>query len=89
MTSFRANVLVCALGLAFVVISPADAAQSGKNRKGAEARNAPAVHPRERGTNLFPPGPVMYGREYLGDDPDPFIRSQILRDAGVRFGSGD
>ena len=50
---------------------------------------AAPVRPRERGTNLFPPGPVMYGSEYLGDDPDPFIRSQILRDAGVRFGSGD
>ena len=24
--------------------------------------------------------------DYLGDDPDPFIRSQILRDLGAHYG---
>jgi hypothetical protein len=36
---------------------------------------------------LFPAGPLYYNDgTYLGDDPDPFIRSQIWRDVGSRFG---
>jgi len=43
-----------------------------------------------RGVNLFRPGPIIYGNnEYLGDDPDPFIRSQIQRDLGAHFGGHD
>ena len=41
---------------------------------------------RYRGTNLFPAGPIYNGTDYLGDDPDPFIRSQILRDLGAHYG---
>jgi hypothetical protein len=44
------------------------------------------VHPLYRGANLFPPGPIYYANEYLGDDPDPFIRLQIWRDLGAHFG---
>ena len=83
------KLLVSAAGLAMLLAAPVDAAQSGKNRKGVEARPAAAVPPRERGTNLFPPGPVMYGHVYLGNDPDPFIRSQILRDLEARFGGNE
>ena len=39
-----------------------------------------------RGANLFPVGPIYHGQDYLGDDPDPFIRSQIYRDLGARYG---
>ncbi len=39
------------------------------------------------GTDRFPAGPLYFnGGMYLGDDPDPFIRSQIWRDIGSRFG---
>jgi hypothetical protein len=31
-------------------------------------------------------GPLYNGQDYLGDDPDPNIRSYILRDLGMRYG---
>ncbi|MGC1971430.1 MAG: hypothetical protein WA712_08925 [Pseudolabrys sp.] len=36
--------------------------------------------------NLVPPGPLYFSGVYLGDDPDPNIRFQILRDITGRFG---
>jgi hypothetical protein len=49
-------------------------------------QTAPAYH----GTDKFPAGPLYYnGGTYLGDDPDPFIRSQIWRDIGATFGGPD
>ncbi len=42
--------------------------------------------PRYRGTNLFPAGPVYNANDYLGDDPDPFIRLQLQRDLGAHYG---
>jgi len=86
MISFPVKMLVAAIGLAFLVTTPADA-QSRKQRKpAAAAATGITVNPHYRGAHLFPPGPVMYGSDYLGDDPDPFIRQQILRDLGAHFG---
>jgi hypothetical protein len=31
-------------------------------------------------------GPLYFGGVYLGDDPDPNIRFQIMRDISGRFG---
>lgn len=36
--------------------------------------------------NLVRPGPLYFSGVYLGDDPDPNIRFQILRDINGRFG---
>ena len=36
-----------------------------------------------------PVGPLYNGQDYLGNDPDPNIRSQILRDMGGRYGGND
>lgn len=36
--------------------------------------------------NLVRPGPLYFSGVYLGDDPDPNIRFQILRDISGRFG---
>jgi hypothetical protein len=88
MTMFP-KMLVSACALAFIMSVPADAAQSRKHRKHVAARTTVSAAPAYRGTHLFPPGPVMYGSEYLGDDPDPFIRSQIQRDLGAHFGDND
>lgn len=41
------------------------------------------------GTDKFPAGPVYDGRTYLGDDPDPFIRSQLARDVNAIYGGND
>ena len=69
---------------------PAEAAREGKARKPAAAhsvkhRSAAVAAPR-RDPVRRPGGPLYNGQDYLGDDPDPNIRSQILRDHG-RYGS--
>jgi hypothetical protein len=87
MAPFPVTIIASAIGLGVLVVSPADAAQPRKERKHAAAAARVTVNPHYRGTNLFPAGPVVYGHgEYLGDDPDPFIRSQLLRDLGAHFG---
>ena len=66
---------------------PADAAKARKHKKHVTARAATVtVNSRYRGTNLFPAGPIYNGTDYLGDDPDPIIRFQILRDLGAHYG---
>jgi hypothetical protein len=84
--STSAKFLLIAVGLAFALASPAEAA---KKRRGHVKVAPPPVSAQayaRQGQNLFPPGPVYFGRDYLGDDPDPFIRSQILRDLGLHYG---
>jgi hypothetical protein len=39
-----------------------------------------------RGANLFHCGPIYNGKDYLGDDPDPFTRLMIQRDLGAKYG---
>jgi hypothetical protein len=83
--------MVCLIGLAFVVASaPAEAAKARKHKKVAGVHTTARVQSGHRGTNLFPVGPLYYnGNEYLGDDPDPFIRLQLWRDLGAHFGDSD
>jgi hypothetical protein len=71
------------LASAFVFASPADAAKSRKHKKTNAAETASVQY---RGTNLVPGGPIYFGPMYLGDDPDPNIRFQIMRDISGRFG---
>ncbi len=67
----------------------------GSNAEAAKAtrkRAAPAGTPHLescRGGNLFACGPVHNGNDYLGTDPDPFIRLQIQRDLGAKYSSAD
>jgi hypothetical protein len=91
MTSLPGKILVSAAGLAVILVlaSPAGAAESRKKRKHVAARTTDTMKTLYRDQSLFPRGPVMYGNEYLGDDPDPFIRSQLLRDLGLHFGGSD
>jgi hypothetical protein len=84
MTPIAIRIFVPALALAFMLAPPADA-KSRKARPRVAAPTAVTVYPHYRGANLFPPGPIWYGNEYLGDDPDPFIRLQIWRDLGAHF----
>ena len=72
--------------VAFILAASAEAAQPRKHKKRVAQPIVVAASPAYRGANLFPPGPVMYGNQYLGTDPDPFIRSQLLRDLGAHFG---
>jgi hypothetical protein len=47
------------------------------------------VQPAFRYQGGVPAGPLYNGQDYLGNDPDPNIRSQILRDLGGRYGGND
>jgi len=49
---------------------------------GAQARS-------QRGNSVYWNGCCQQGSIKMGTDPDPFIRSQILRDASGFFGGGD
>ncbi|HEX5212358.1 MAG TPA: hypothetical protein VFW22_11575 [Pseudolabrys sp.] len=88
MASLARKLMVSCLGLAFVLAAaPADADQARKHKKPRPAHTA-AVEAKNgyRGANLFPAGPVYHGNDYLGDDPDPFIRLQLQRDIGAHYG---
>ena len=84
--------------LALCLAAPAEAATKGKHKKpvaGATAHPAKTRHTAAAAQPGFqyqggvPKGPLYFGQDYLGDDPDPNIRSQILRDLGGRYGGND
>jgi hypothetical protein len=78
--------LICALSFAVLAASSAQAAQ--KVRKPAAPQVTAGNTVPCRGANLFRCGPVYNGNDYLGSDPDPFIRLMIQRDLGARYGGG-
>lgn len=83
--SMSLKVVLIAAGFAVAFGPQAEAAKKRKQVVVAPPPAGVAVAPRQ-GAGLFPPGPVYFGRDYFGYDPDPFIRSQILRDTGVHYG---
>jgi len=82
MSSLPLKLFGLALILAFALASPADA----KSRKHKKAVVTATAGYQDWGTNLVRPGPLYFGGVYLGDDPDPNIRFQIMRDISGRFG---
>ena len=52
-------------------------------------RHAAAAAPGFRFQGGVPAGPLYNGQDYLGDDPDPNIRSYLIRDMGGRYGGDD
>lgn len=85
-TSLSVGLVAFAAGLGMLFSSPADARQANKQQRSYVAPGMP------RNT---PPGNVVCwtpcgqpGSIVMGADPDPFIRSQILRDASGFFGGG-
>ena len=88
MTSIPVKLILSAVGLAFVLAaaSPAEAAKARKHKSHAARAAKVTVNSHYRGTHLFPAGPIYNGPDYLGDDPDPNIRFQILRDLGAHYG---
>ncbi len=84
------KLLACALGLAVVVGSSADAAtKKTKHPMHPAPRHAAGATTACRGASQVPCGPVHFEGYYLGDDPDPFIRAMIQRDLGAKFGDPD
>jgi hypothetical protein len=91
-------ILLATITLALCLATPADAANTGKHKKpvaGATAhamkhrRTTAVMQPAFRYQGGVPAGPLYNGQDYLGNDPDPNIRSQILRDLGGRYGGND
>jgi hypothetical protein len=83
------KISVSVIGLAFIIatVAPAEAAHLRKHKKAVAAyAMAPTKY---RGTDKFPAGPIYNARTYLGDDPDPFIRSQLARDVNAVYGGNN
>jgi hypothetical protein len=88
MPSLPLKIFVAAIVAAFALATSATAESAEKVRKKKVATVSRTVQadPYHRGTNLVPAGPLYFGGVYLGDDPDPNIRFQLLRDVSGRFG---
>lgn len=89
MASLPFKLMASAVAFAVAVAgAPADA-KARKHKKHAAHAAQTVSQTRYRGVDLFPAGPVYNGKDYLGDDPDPFIRLQLLRDLGAHYGGED
>src|SRR4051794_16567216 len=89
MKTFSVTLIVCAVGLAFVAVSPAEAAKKKRHHHSGYA--ASAMSPGGTAATYqggVMAGPLYNGQDYLGDDPDPNIRSYLLRDLTGRYGGG-
>jgi hypothetical protein len=75
--------LVGVLGVS--VMLAANAAVAAKKHKPAapQTANSAALC---RGANVYHCGPIYNSADYLGTDPDPFIRAMIQRDLGAKYG---
>jgi hypothetical protein len=75
---------------AILSVMPASSADAGNKVKHSHAgmpRTVVAGAAQHcRGANLFHCGPIYNSNDYLGDDPDPFIRLMIQRDLGIKYG---
>ena len=72
------------IGLTAVATSTASA--SGRAAKHPGQLTASTVSSRCEGSYKFRCGPIYNAYDYLGDDPDPFIRAMIQRDLGAKYG---
>ena len=89
------SIVVSAIGLAFVLASPAEAAKAGKQKK--STTSAHVVKHRQTAEAVPAPGagyqggvmrgPLYNGQDYLGDDPDPNVRAFLLKNLSGRYGS--
>jgi hypothetical protein len=86
MSSLPLKALASIVVATFALASPADAAKKSKHKKVAVSSTTTRTNPQHRGTNLVPAGPLYFSGVYLGDDPDPNIRFQLLRDISGRLG---
>jgi hypothetical protein len=89
MRHYHDMLIAAAAGLALCLAGPAEAAKDGKKKPAQAAHSTKHRHAAagaKRDQLGVPAGPLYNGQDYLGDDPDPNIRSQILRDHG-RYGT--
>ena len=89
------SIVVSAIGLAFVLASPAEAAKASKQKK--SAATAHTMKHRQTAEVVPAPGvgyqggvmrgPLYNGQDYLGDDPDPNVRAFLIKNLSGRYGS--
>jgi hypothetical protein len=89
------SIAVSAIGLAFILASPAEAAKAGKQKKSSTsahvvkhrqtAQAGPAPGAGYQGGVMR--GPLYNGQDYLGDDPDPNVRAFLIKNLSGRYGS--
>jgi hypothetical protein len=84
MKRHRALWLIMTVSLAATLAASANAATKSKRTK--STRPAASTASTCRGANLFHCGPLYNSTDYLGTDPDPFIRLMIQRDLGAKYG---
>jgi hypothetical protein len=90
--TFRARtVLLCVLiSLPILAVMAASSAAAAGKAKRLQVRPGTTTVADAtshcRGANLFHCGPLYNGNDYLGNDPDPFIRLMIQRDLGAKYG---
>jgi len=75
------KLLVGVLGVSVMLAANAAAAKKQKPAAPQAADSSLC-----RGANLFHCGPIYNSTDYLGTDPDPFIRAMIQRDLGAKYG---
>lgn len=83
-TLTRLTLLTTAFAVAFAGLANAEDQKPRKQRKAAA--HSSKVVSGYRGESQYPRGPLYNGPDYIGDDPDPFIRSQLMRDLSGRYG---
>jgi hypothetical protein len=86
MTSHPVKLLVYALSFAVMLASSANAAKRIKTSKPVAPQAMAGSSVPCRGGNLLHCGPIYNASDYLGNDPDPFIRLMIQRDLGAKYG---
>jgi hypothetical protein len=91
MPSLTLKLLAGVVAFAFIIPAQAETVRKHKRVAAVHANvHAMAQAPlKYRGTDKFPAGPIYNSRTYLGDDPDPFIRSQLARDVNAVYGGNN
>jgi hypothetical protein len=85
MTLSRALWLIVTVCLA-ATLAAASASASTKTKRARSPTPAVSTTSTCRHPNLFHCGPLYNSTDYLGNDPDPFIRLMIQRDLGAKYG---
>ena len=88
-TKFLTTAAALAAGVALALPAAAEPAKPEKPKRQVTTTTNTQSQAQYRGTDKFRAGPLYFQEIYLGDDPDPFIRSQIQRDIGARFPGSD
>ena len=89
MTVSPVKLIACGLGLAVLLSADAVAASKTKKPKSMSAQAAASGTVPCPGAKVFHCGPIYNAYDYLGNDPDPFIRAMIQRDLGAKYGGAE